>query len=82
MPLKILYVDNKDFYELLAQIITFQFLLFVLKEKKMRNYDRVSGYIQAPDGFTREGKKEGIDSQQSHQSQVTQSKVVNVHKPK
>ena len=81
MPLKILYVDNKDSYELLAQIITFQLLLFVLKEKKMRNYDRVSGYIQAPDGFVREGKREGINSQQSHQSQVIQSKVLNVHEP-
>ena len=32
----------------------------------MRNYDRVSEYIQATADLMREGKQEGINSQQSH----------------
>ena len=36
----------------------------------MRNYDQVQKYIQAPADFMREGKMEGINSQQSRQSQV------------
>ena len=47
----------------------------------MRYYDRVSKYIQAPADFMREGKREGINSQQSHQSQVIQSNLVNEHEP-
>ena len=50
-------------------------------EKKMRNYDRVSKYIQVPADFMREGKREGINSQQSYQSQVIQSNLVKVHEP-
>lgn len=47
----------------------------------MTNYDKVWKYIQAPAGFMREGKKEGINSQQSYQSQVIQSNLVDVHEP-
>ena len=39
----------------------------------------ISKYMQTPDYFMREGKKEGINSQHSHHSQVIQSKLVNVH---
>ena len=46
----------------------------------MRNYDRVKKYIQAPAYFMREGKREGVNSQQSHHSQVIQSNLVKVHK--
>ena len=46
----------KIIYDLLAQIITFQLLLFFCKEKKMRNYDRVSGYIQAHEMLRGKGK--------------------------
>ena len=46
----------KIFYDLLAQIITFELLLFFCKEKKMRNYDRVSGYIQAHEMLRGKGK--------------------------
>ena len=50
----------------------------------MRNYDRISKYIQAPDDFMREGEGKGINSQQSHHSQVSQViqlNLVNVHEP-
>ena len=48
----------------------------------MRNYDRVSKYILAPDDFMREGEGKGINSHQSHHSQVSQViqlNLVNVH---
>ena len=44
----------------------------------MRYYDRVSKYIQAPADFMREGEREGINSEQSYQSQVLQSNLMNV----
>ena len=47
----------------------------------MRNYDRVSKYIQVPADFMREGKREGTNSQQSYQRQVIQSNLVKVHEP-
>ena len=47
----------------------------------MRNYDQVSKYIQAAADLMREGKREGINSQQSHHSQVIQSKLVKVNEP-
>ena len=47
----------------------------------MRYYDRVSKYIQAPADFMREGKKEGVISEQSHHSQVMRSNLVKVHEP-
>ena len=36
-----LCADNEDFYDLLAQIITFRTLFNLWKENQMRNYDRV-----------------------------------------
>ena len=59
-------------------------LLSLWKENKMRNYDRVSKYIQAPDDVIREGEGKGINSQQSRHSQdsqVIQLNLVNVHEP-
>ena len=47
----------------------------------MRNYDRVSKYNQATADLMREGKREGVSSQQSYHSQVVQSKLVRVHEP-
>ena len=47
----------------------------------MTNYDKVYKYIRVPADFMREGKREGINSQQSHQSQVIQSNLVNEHEP-
>ena len=47
----------------------------------MRNYDHVWKYIQAIADFMKEGKGDGINRQQSHQSQVVQSNLVNVHEP-
>ena len=47
----------------------------------MRNYDRVSEYIQATADLMREGKQEGINSQQFCHSQVIQSNLVRVHEP-
>ena len=51
---------------------TLQQTLFLWKEKKKRNYDRALQYIQATADLMREGKREGINSQQSHHSQVIQ----------
>ena len=47
----------------------------------MRIYDWVSKYIQVPDDLVRERKREGINSHQSHHSQVIQSNLVKVHEP-
>ena len=47
----------------------------------MTNYHKIWKYIQAPADFMRDGNREGINSQQSHQSQVIQSNLVNVHEP-
>ena len=44
----------------------------------MTNYDKVCKYIQAPADFVRQGKREGINNKQSHQSQVIQSNLVNI----
>ena len=44
----------------------------------MSYYDEVWKYIQASADFIREGNREGINSQQSHQSQVIQWNLVNV----
>ena len=44
----------------------------------MSYYDEVWKYIQASADFMREGNREGINSQQSHQSQVIQWNLVNV----
>ena len=38
----------------------------------MINYDKVWKYIQAPADFMTYGNREGINSQQSHQSQAIQ----------
>ena len=72
---------HEDLYNLLAWIITFQHPFFPWKENKIRNYDRVSKNIQATADLMREGKREGINSQQSHHSQVIQSNLVRVHEP-
>ena len=45
----------------------------------MRNYDWVSKYIQATADLMKKGKREGINSQQCHHSQVIQSNLVRVH---
>ena len=37
--------------------------------------------MRDPADFTREGKREGINSQQSHHSQAIQSNLVNIHEP-
>ena len=37
--------------------------------------------IQASDDFMREGKREGINSQQSYHNQVIQLNLVNLHEP-
>ena len=47
----------------------------------MTNYDKVYKYIRVPADLMREGKREGINSQQSAQSQVIQSNLVNEHEP-
>ena len=60
---------------------TLQQTLFLWKENKTRNYDRVSKYIQATADLMRERKREGINSQQSHHSQVIQSNLERVHEP-
>ena len=41
----------------------------------MRNCDWVSEYIQATADLMREGKRDGINSRQSHHSQVIQSNL-------
>ena len=73
--------DDKDFHDLLAYTITFQFPVFPWKENKMRNYDRLSKYIQAPNDFMKEGKRDRINSQKSHYSQVIKSNLGTVHEP-
>ena len=73
--------DDRDFYDLLAYTITFQFPLFLWKENKMRNYDLLSKFNQAPYDFKREGKRGGIVNQHSHHSQVIQTNLVKVHQP-
>ena len=75
------HADDKDFFDLLAYTITFQFPFFLWKENKMRNYDRLSKYTQAPFDFKREGKREGIRGQHSHHSQVIQTNLVKVYQP-
>ena len=81
--------DNEDFYNLLAQIITFQHLPQVWKEKKLgvtigyentfepplilwdvQAYKRSLSRINIENGFTSCIKRQGVNSQQSHQSQV------------
>ena len=47
----------------------------------MRNYDRVSKYIQAPDDFIKEGKKNGINSRESHYSQVIHLNLGTLREP-
>ena len=47
----------------------------------MANYDKVWKYIQASTDFMTDGNREGVNSQQSHQSQVIQSNLVNVNEP-
>ena len=42
----------------------------------MRNYHRVSKYIQATADLMREGKRKGINSQQSHHGQVISAQLV------
>ena len=44
----------------------------------MRNYDWVSKYIQVSDDLMRKGKREQVNSQQSHHSQVLQSNLAKV----
>ena len=48
----------------------------------MTNYDNVCKYIQAPADFMREGKRKGINSQESHQSQVIKLNLVKAHEPR
>ena len=76
-----LFADDKDFHDLLVYTITFRFPFFLWKENKMRNYDRLSKYTQAPYDFKREGKREGIRGQHSHHSQVIQTNLVKVYQP-
>ena len=76
-----LFADDKDFHDLLVYTITFRFPFFLWKENKMRNYDRLSKYIQAPHDFMMERKRDGIKNQHSHHSQVIQTNLVNVHQP-
>ena len=73
--------DDKDFHDLLAYTITFQFPFFPWKENKMRNYHRLSNYIQATDDFMKEGKRDGINSQRSLHIQVIKSNFGTVHEP-
>ena len=44
----------------------------------MSYYDEIWKYIQAPADFMRDDNREGINSQQSHQSQVIRWNLVNV----
>ena len=45
----------------------------------MKNYDWVSKSIQVPDDLMRKGKREQVNSHQSHHSQAIQSNLVKVH---
>ena len=47
----------------------------------MASYDKVWKYIQFPADFIRDDNWEGVNSGQSHHSQVISSNLVNVHEP-